>query len=132
MLAPLTPTGLVEMRHALRFDVVTRLLHRLGDHRRRGLLGLADCAHTHRYPEQLVQHLLGRALGQAIGPGTQRYRGVDTGAIGATGNACGPGKARRLATLQARQLMPLVLGDHWLDGRHLDYLMTKRRGILSL
>jgi hypothetical protein len=57
---------------------------------------------------------------------------VDTGALGATGNAGGPGKARRLATLQARQLLPLVRGEHWLDGRHLDALMTKRRGLLSL
>jgi hypothetical protein len=27
--------------------------------------------------------------------------------------------------------MPLILGDHRLDGRNLDDLMTKRRGIVS-
>ena len=78
-----------------------------------------------------VHHLLGRALGQAIRPSTQRHRCVPPRPIRAAGDTRGPGCTRGLAAIGAHPLMPLLCGAHRLDRRYLDHVMTQRRGVVS-
>src|SRR5437773_1219102 len=65
-LVTLAPAGLIEVGHSLLLDGSAGFLHGLGYHLGRGLLRLADRAHTHWHTEQVVHYLLSRALGQAI------------------------------------------------------------------
>src|SRR5262249_46506800 len=86
--------------------------------------------HRHGHAEDIAHHLLGRTFGQAIGPGTQRYGGVDARTVGPTGNALGPGCPCGRTARGAHQLMPLILGNHRLDRGNLEHLMPKRRRIV--
>ena len=126
----LTPAGLVEVRHLLLVHVRPGFLYGGGEHGRGSPLQLADRSHTHGDTEDIVHHLLGRALGQAIGPCAQRDRGLDARTVGATGHPGGPGGSRDLATGGTYQLMPLIFGHDRLDraeARSLDAATARDR-----
>jgi hypothetical protein len=131
LLAPLTPTGRIEVGHRLLVHGSAGFLHWRGDRLWRRLLPLADRPSTPRDTTHIVPHLLWRAFGQALGPRTPRSPRLHPRTIGATGNPYWPGRSGHLAACRAPQLMPLLRGHHRRDRRHLNPWMTPRRGICS-
>ena len=72
-----TPARLIEVCDGLRTDVGLGVGHRSGDGLHRRLFQMGNRPQTHREPEQVGHHLLGRPLRQAIRPRAQRHDGLD-------------------------------------------------------
>jgi hypothetical protein len=121
---------LVHVGHGVGGHTSPRFLPGGRDHLPCRLLQLTDRATAHRDPKQIGQHLPRRPLREAIGPGTQRDRGLPPRAVRPTRDPRRPGSTGALPARGTLHLMPLLFGHYGLQRGNLHHLRPKRRGIV--